>query len=124
MMEHFVRTLLGKDGQKIDVSISTPIREDGANGDWQCTYRIAGLGASKEKIAMGADGIQAFVLALTYLATALYLSDEFERGELTWQGGMTASDLGFPVTDSIREEVEKRKVSAEKHVVKARKNLT
>ncbi len=119
-MQNFVRKLKGRDGQEIEVSIGAPVQEDGANGDWRCTCRILGLGASGAKIVMGADGIQAFILALKYVATSLYLSEEFERGEITWEGGMTISDLGFPVFDAIREEVEKRKALVEARVLNAR----
>ena len=120
MVQHFVRKLTGKEGQEIEVSVGTPIQEDGANGDWRCTCRILGLGTSKTKIVTGIDGIQAFTLALKYVATTLYLSEEFERGEITWKGGMTVSDLGFPVFDAIREDVEKKKALVEERVLNAR----
>jgi hypothetical protein len=106
----FIRTLNHKDGRLVEVTIYCPIRQDGANGDWQCAYQITGIGDGKPKKSMGADGIQAFFLALTYVATALYFSDEYENGQLTWDGGMTAADLGFPVTESVREDVQAKKV--------------
>ncbi|MGI8840982.1 MAG: DUF6968 family protein [Caulobacteraceae bacterium] len=109
-MTDFVRKLNHKCGRSVEVTISPPIRQAGASGDWECTYQITGLGSAKAKIAMGVDGIQAVFLAMTYVATALYFSDEYENGELTWDGGMTVVDLGFPVTESVREDVEAKKV--------------
>jgi hypothetical protein len=118
-MQDFVRKLTHRDGREVEVFVGIPIQE-GPNGDWKCSYRICGIGSPRLKISMGGDGIQAFLLALIYVATTLYCSEEFENGELTWDGGMTISDLGFPVADTIREEIEAKKARVEQILRTAR----
>lgn len=104
-MEKFVRTLTKKDGLKVEVIVSAPVQDTENNGDWQCTYQIVGLGDSKIRFCYGVDAIQAIYLALKYVATTLYMSDEYERGDLMWGGNY---DLGLPTAETIREDIAKK----------------
>ena len=68
---------------------------------------IKGLGDSRIRKAVGGDQIQAIMLALTYLSTTLYFLNEYEEGKLIWEGGMSPSDLGLPIADSVKADVER-----------------
>lgn len=107
MSESFERTLKHEDGRELRLIVSKPTKTEDRNGDWQCDYKIEGLGDSKVRKAVGGDQIQAIVLALTYLSTTLYFSDEYNEGKLIWEGGMSPSDLGLPIADSVKADVER-----------------
>lgn len=107
-----VRHYTGRDGRSIELVVGQP-EPDG--NDWCCAVRVDGK-ASK---AMGVDPIQAILLALTIAATRLYCSDEYPRGELTWMGG---ADLGLPIADSIRVDVEAARVEVAR-VLDARRSV-
>ena len=104
--ESFERTLKHEDGRALRLIVSKPMKTEDGNGDWECDYKIEGWGDSKVRKAAGGDQIQAIMLALTYLSTTLYFSDEYKEGRLTWEGGMSPSDLGLPIADSVKADVE------------------
>lgn len=106
MSESFERILKHKDGRELRLVVGKPTETDDRNGDWQCDYRIEDLGNSKTRKAVGVDQIQAIMLALTYLSTTLYFSDDYKEGKLSWEGGMSPSDLGLPVADNVRADVQ------------------
>lgn len=93
---------LGTDREVI-VEIGRPYPWEYGNGDFKCEYEISGLGNGKASYAIGVDGIQALYLALQSIGTDLYTSEESNRGDLRWEGGMIAGDLGFPVPDAISD---------------------
>lgn len=107
MSESFERTLKHLDGHEIRLIVSNPTKAEDGEGDWQCNYKIEGMGDCKIRKAVGGDQIQAIILALTYLSTTLYFSHEYNEGKLTWEGGMSPSDLGLPVADSVKADVER-----------------
>lgn len=98
------RTFKRFNGSDVVIYIESPVQEDG-KGDWICKYRIDGIGDSSERNAIGVDGIQAMILALTYISTSLYYSHDYTQGRLTWLGGMSAGDLGLPVAEGVRDEI-------------------
>lgn len=107
MAQEYIRRFTGRDGQTVELIVLPPVPDA---DDWRCVYRINGLDTPGPKAAMGADAIQAITLALTYAATTLYYSQAYEKGELTWEGGATLSDLGLPVAESVRDDVEVKKI--------------
>ncbi|WP_280280358.1 hypothetical protein [Sphingomonas sp. CBMAI 2297] len=90
---------------KVEVVIGAPFSIDATGEEFWCPYRIIGIGSGKVKRAIGADSLQALVLALYDISNALYFSEEFERGELRWAGGMTFADFGIPVSERTIDEV-------------------
>lgn len=107
MSEIFERTLKHADGRELRLIVSQPTKTEDGNEDWRCEYKIEGLGNTRVRQATGVDQIQAIMLALTYLSTTLYFSEDYKVGKLVWEGGMTPSDLGLPVADSVKAEVER-----------------
>lgn len=105
MSEAFQRIIKHSDGHELRIMIDAPVRAD-ENGDWRCDYTIDGLDGSKIRTAIGIDPIQALTLALTYISTSLYFSDEYAKGKLSWEGGMSRSDLGLPVAEIARPDVQ------------------
>jgi hypothetical protein len=104
MSDNFERILKHKDGYELRLIVGKPIPTDDGNQDWQCDYKIEGLGNAKVRQAVGVDPIQAIMLALTYLSTTLYFSDEYKDGKLSWLGG---SDLGLPIAEIVQADVER-----------------
>ncbi len=107
MAQEYIRRFTGREGQVVELIVQPP--EPNAD-DWQCVYRVIGLGTLEPTKVMGADAIQAFTLALTFASTALYFSEEYEKGELAWEGGISIADLGLPVAEIVRDEVEAKKL--------------
>ena len=74
-----------------------------ANGvDWYCPYQTLGIGSGGVRYGAGVDEIQALVLALSMVGAELYCSEEYREGRLMWDCGRDG-DLGFPVSDNIRD---------------------
>lgn len=107
MSEHFERVLKHEDGREVRLIVGKPIRTENGNGDWQCDYKIEGLGTAKVRRAVGGDQIQSIMLALTYISTTLHFSEEYKEGRLTWEGGVSPSDLGLPIAQSVKALVER-----------------
>ena len=101
-MAHFERRFDVGSGRSVKAIIYPPSCTV-PNGDWSCEYQVIGLDSEGLKTSYGVDGIQAFILALTYISTTLYFSDEFQSGMLTWLG---SRDLGLPIAENVREDVE------------------
>jgi uncharacterized protein DUF6968 len=101
------REFFGPNGTRIRINVSNVIKDD-SSGDWKCEYWIEGLGSTGKKVSYGIDPIQAIYLALTYLSTKLYCSDEFKLGLITWGGGENEFDLGLPIARTIQEDVRGR----------------
>jgi hypothetical protein len=88
-------TLGGKPKRRVMVGIKAPTRDGVA---YRCEFQIAGLGDGKIRYALGADGIQALLLALKTIGAELYMSTEAKNGLLTLDG---SHDLDFPLPDVI-----------------------
>ena len=90
----------GDPPRQVSVAINQPFR----NGDaWRCEFCIDGL--NREKVdfyAMGADSMQALVLALQNIAAFLYTSEDFKSEHLSWLG---QRNLGFPTAKVIADLV-------------------
>ena len=92
--------------QKVQVLIGKPERSpDGV--DWYCPQQIVGIRSGSVRYAMGVDPVQALVLALCMVGAELYASAEYEAGRLSWDCGAVKGDLGFPVTENIRDALPK-----------------
>jgi hypothetical protein len=94
-----VRRLNGPHGP-IDIHLGFPTRE---GQDFICRYFLVGFGSDKIRHAYGADGIQALFMALRSIATDLYTSQDWKKGNITWEGGVKCGDLGLPLPDSIAD---------------------
>jgi hypothetical protein len=90
------------DGQPtVDIELFAPT-VDARGNDYQCGYRIRGLGNDEIRIAFGVDSLQALLMAMQRIAIDLYTSQPGDAGQLTWLG---AGDLGHPVPETIRDLV-------------------
>ncbi|MHB8530524.1 MAG: DUF6968 family protein [Caulobacteraceae bacterium] len=67
-----------------------------------------GLGDGKDRKAFGIDSIQALMLALTQVSTNLYTSEDYERGDLVWEGGLPG-DLGLPTAAAVADMLRERR---------------
>jgi hypothetical protein len=88
------RTLVCADDpkQRIVVRLAKPTR-DPKTKDYECAYRISGMGVSLDRFAAGFDGVQALQLALVMIGA------EFGRIEKTSGIRLRFGDLenaGFP----------------------------
>jgi hypothetical protein len=92
----------------VTVRVGIPIRIENTANDWACAYQIDGLGDGRIRKAFGVDSIQAMILALTYVSTSLYTSEEYKHGNLAWDGGR---DLGLPAAVAIQEFLQEQKNS-------------
>jgi len=105
MTHDFIATrslkLIGETTREVTVGIKRPVPDD---GPYRCEYQIVGIGSGKVRYAMGEDSMQALLLALQFIGTDLYTSDEAKAGRLTWFG---SPNLGFPVPDIIADLVPK-----------------
>lgn len=99
------RTYCRAGTEDIDVQIGWPIKASGEGEDWSCSYRIVGLGSEAIKVAVGIDPLQAMLLALTYISTTIYFSEEFASGKIVWEAGSTKSDLGLPIAENVRDQI-------------------
>jgi hypothetical protein len=87
---------------RVVVCIKAPVRNVDTTDEWACAYTIEGLGNVRVKTVIGTDGIQAILLAMTYVATDLYTSEEYKNGTLMWDGG-PLEDLGLPTAPAIQD---------------------
>ena len=102
------RVFQGSEGRSITVKIGIPTPTPNVLDEWSCTYQIDGLGNGKIRKSFGVDGIQAFLLGLTYVSTYLYTSEDYKNGELNWNGGL-AGDLGLPIATSVADMLREHK---------------
>jgi len=73
----------------VTVKLGTPRRA--ARGEyWECPYQIVGLGSRQMQRANGEDGVQALLLAIESVRTALKKSGK----QFSWVGG-EPGDTGF-----------------------------
>jgi hypothetical protein len=84
---------------EVTVGIRHPLPDRGA---YKCEYQIVGIGSGKVRYAMGADSMQALILALQAIGGDLYTSEAAKEGRLTWS---SSPNLGFPVPDVIADLV-------------------
>ncbi|WP_139181784.1 DUF6968 family protein [Edaphosphingomonas haloaromaticamans] len=98
---------------KVTIVIGTPFAVDEAREEFWCHYQIIGVGAEKIKHGIGADTFQALCVTLYKVSHELYFSDEYQKGDLKWEGGMTIADLGLPVSDGMIEDVKAAKSRVE-----------
>ena len=87
----------------MSVELYAPTQSD-LSDDFQCGYKIEGIGAQKVKFAYGVDSLQALLLAMQSIGADLYSSDAAKTGQLRWLGQL---DLGIPVPKSIEDLVPK-----------------
>lgn len=98
---------------KTTIAIGAPFPVDESNEEFWCHYQIVGIGKERIKKGIGIDALQALCMALYNASNDLYFSDEYRDGKLTWEGGMTIADLGFPVSDGMLENVREIKSQVE-----------
>jgi hypothetical protein len=89
-------------GGEVTVVLGKPEKFSGAE-DHYCPYQIIGLGNERVRYAGGIDAVQALLLALKMIGADLYTSPEAQAKQLTWQGGGSHGDLGFPVPETVRD---------------------
>lgn len=94
--------VLDVSGKRVTVVVGKPEKFPDAE-DYYCPYQIVGLGNERVRYAGGVDAVQAMLLALKMIGTDLYTSPEAQAKQLTWQGGQSPGDLGFPVPESVRD---------------------
>ena len=71
---------------KVTASVSRPARTpEGTYDDWYCSWLIEGPDRRREFCAVGVDGLQALLLALSALRTDLEVIGG--KGKLTFEGG-------------------------------------
>lgn len=104
------RVLVLSKRKKISVVIGKP-RKFRNGMDYYCPLQITGMGDEQVKYSGGVDAVQALQLALEHIGTRLYSSEEARTGRLSWDGGSTKGDLGFPVPHVIRDLLPKRRGS-------------
>src|SRR5829696_6130864 len=75
-------------GRPVTIELDTPVARP--SGEWICNYRIGGLGRARAGRVIGADGLQALLLAVGAVRREL---DSF-GGRLTWDG--EPGELGLP----------------------------
>lgn len=93
---------LAAGGKQVTVVIGKP--EEFPEGDnFYCPYQIVGIGNGRVRYAGGVDAVQALELALKMIGAELYTSQEAQAKQLSWEGGQSPRDLGFPVPDSAKE---------------------
>lgn len=99
--------------KKVEVIIGAPLTVDDKRQEFWCRYQILGMGQESIKRGIGGDALQALCIALNAVSTDLYLSEEYQMGRLSWEGGLTIADLGLPVADGILDDVRKAKSRVE-----------
>ena len=92
------RTFFLADGGAVTLVIGRPENFPGGE-DFRSSFQIIGIGDEKLRYALGADSMQALVIALKIAATYLKQSDEYRAGRLTWGGALKPGDLGLPTLD-------------------------
>lgn len=84
-----MRQLSAAGARKVTVSLGKPRRMKSGE-DWECPFRIGGLGGRAVQYGYGVDAIQALTTALEGIRVTLERSGK----RLSWIGG-NASDSGF-----------------------------
>src|SRR5258706_7320787 len=84
-----VRLLSRAGSQKVTVSLGKPRRMKSGQ-DWECPFRIAGLGARGIQYGYGVDALQALTTALEGIRVTLERSGK----RMSWIGGYPG-DPGF-----------------------------
>ena len=80
---------------EILLRVNTPSHDSRPNGDWYCTYTIAGITEyRREGKAFGVDSLQAFLLALNKAHSDLRYIQQTYQFDLTWLG---QNDLGIQI---------------------------
>lgn len=101
------RRFNGPNGQTVIARVKFPVQDLEVPDEWSCSYQVVGLGHQKWRQAVGADAIQALLLALSNVSAALYASEAYRLGQLEWLEGLNG-DLGLPkaavLEDWLREE--------------------
>lgn len=98
---------------EVNIVIGAPFAVDASNEEFWCHYQILGVGSEKINKGIGIDAVQALCTALYKVSNDLYFSEEYRRGDLSWEGGMTLTDLGLPVSDGMVEDVKAAKAGVE-----------
>jgi hypothetical protein len=87
------------DGKKIAITIGKPTKTAGS--DFICPFEVTGL-RDQSGQTLGADSVQALVLALERVGTLLYTHPEGKN--IRWLGSIPNGDnIGLPVPESIGE---------------------
>ena len=86
------------DGETVYVYVWKPTKN--SNVGYDCHYLITGLGEDTVSFRRGVDGMQALILALQGVWVALYYSEAYKSGQLTW---LTGQDLGLPTVPPATE---------------------
>lgn len=99
-----VRQLSGAGSRKVTVSLGKPRRMKRGE-DWECPFRIRGLGGSAVQYGYGVDAIQALTTALEGIRVTLERSGK----RLSWIGG-NPGDSGFerPVPSALGVDFSRR----------------
>lgn len=96
------RLFVGPGGCAVTGRVGIPVKSATEADEWSCAYQIEGLGDGRVRKAYGVDAIQAMMLALIYVSTALYTSEEYQAGELSWENG-NPGDLGLPKAEAVAD---------------------
>jgi hypothetical protein len=86
------------DDVALEVRLFKPISENGA---WSCPYEIDWPSGTRRSRAVGADAVQAILLAFQKIGTELYMSDYHKNGQLS--RAHASSGYGFPVPRNVRD---------------------
>lgn len=85
----------------VKIVIFAPVEND---AEWSCVYEISWPEGIKSREVYGRDSAQCLVLACFMVGADLYSSAYHQNGQLERDG--VKGDFGFPVSQSIRGEVE------------------
>jgi hypothetical protein len=73
--------------------------------DYFCDYKVHGLDKEINGRAFGIDAFQALIHGLNALGAALYFSEAYRNGLLSWGENRKDGNLGIPVASSIADLV-------------------
>lgn len=73
------------------------------NNSSYCPYQIIGIGDERIRYAMGSDGVQSLILAMTKIGADIYTSPEAKDRRLTWMED-DSNNLGIPVMAEVFED--------------------
>lgn len=86
-------------GNKVELVLYRPQKEEGGNGDWCCKLEIRGVEPPLRDTCWGVDSLQALVTGMTALR---YWIKKQRLTELVWLG--QPGDLGLPLVVQETEE--------------------
>jgi hypothetical protein len=98
-----VRQLALNGKYAVTVTIGKSVQYPTGNPDYYCPFQITGIGRENIRYTSGVDAIQALHGALQVIGTYLYTSSEYKSGSLRWFVGDESRNLGFPVTENVRD---------------------